>query len=51
VQIGAVLLCKGAKVVGRDKFPGLRSRRSGIRYGSSGSGTGAGLNLYLVLNT
>ena len=51
VQIGAELLCKGAKVVGRDKFPGLRSRRSGIRYGSSGSGTGAGLNLYLVLNT
>ncbi len=32
-------------------FSGLRSRRSVIRYGSSGSGTGAGRNLYLVLNT
>ena len=51
VQIGAVLLCKGAKVGGRDTSSGLRSRQSGIRYGLSGAGTGAGLNLDLVLNT
>jgi hypothetical protein len=35
----------------REPFSGLRSRQSGVRYGSSGSGMGAGLNLYLVLNT
>jgi hypothetical protein len=29
----------------------LRSRRSAIWYGSSGSVTGTGPNLYLVLNT
>ena len=36
---------------GGNSFSGLRSRQSGIRYGLSGSGTGAGLNLHLVLNT
>ena len=51
VQIGAELLCKSAKVGGRDTSSGLRSRQSGIRYGLSGAGTGAGLNLDLVLNT
>jgi hypothetical protein len=34
-----------------DPSSGLRSRRSGISYGSSGSGAGAGLILYLHQNT
>jgi hypothetical protein len=31
VQIGAKLLCKGAKVGDRDTFPGLRSRLIGYQ--------------------
>ena len=34
--------CKGAKVGDTDTSSGLRSRQSGVRFGLSGSGTGAG---------
>ena len=37
--------------VEQNTLSGLGSRQSGVRYGLSGSGTGAGLNLDLVLNT
>ena len=40
-----------AGIMAGDTSSGLRSRQSGIRYRSSGSGTGAGLNLDLVLKT
>jgi hypothetical protein len=64
VQIGAELLCKGAKVflglepglgLGLENFPGLGSQPSGARFRSSGSGTGSGFEFarypYLHLKT